>query len=293
MKSHFKHVVTIINPSAGSDLPILSELNNATTKYNLTNEIFVTQSETDATLFARKAVKIKPDAIIVHGGDGTILDVANVLYKYNIPLIIIPGGTANIIAKELGIPLEIAEAFKILGRKPKPVQINIASVGKDIMILRIEVGILAKMVEEASSEMKKKLGIFAYSINALKQSIAGTTSHYSLNIDGKKYTVEGVGLMIANFGNIGLPGISLQAKVKCDDDLLDIFVLKSSDIASLIALGSSALIGTEKPVDLEHWQGKKVTVSITPKQTVVIDDKIIKASRFTVQLKNEYLTVLT
>ncbi len=293
MKSHFKNIITIINPAAGSDTPILSQLNKATVAHSITNEIFVTQSDKDTTKFARRALRKKPDAVIVHGGDGTVVDVANVLCQSQIPLIIIPGGTANIIAKELGIPQDSAEALKILGRKQKPVRVNIASIGKRNMLVRIEVGILANMVKEATSELKENFGIAVYSFTALKHAINAPTARYMLNIDGKIQKIEGVGMMIANFGNIGLSGISLQKKVNCSDDLLDVLVLQSSDIATLAAVGSSALMGTKKPLALKHWRGKKIRVSITPKQMIVSDDKMFTASRFTVALKAEYLTILT
>lgn len=284
--------MTIINPAAGADTPILSELNQATNSHHIANEILVTQNHSDLKRFAQKAIKLKPDAVMVHGGDGTIVEVAKFLYKTEIPLIIVPGGTANVIAKELEIPLNTVEALKVLGRKPKVRKLNVASFGHKEMFLRVEVGILAKMVKEATSELKSKLGILAYPFVAFKEAAAAVPSLYSLTLDGQKRQIEGVGLMVANVGNIGVPGFSIHSHVNCSDGLLDVFVLRSSDLSTLLAVGSSALIGTPKPLKLKHWQVKKVTVSVSPKQPIICDDAPVHVGQFTVAIKSANLTVL-
>lgn len=254
--------------------------------------MLVTQSARDVKKFARYVLKNKPDAVIVNGGDGTIVDVASVLYSSNIPIIIIPGGTANILAKELQIPTDITKALSILGRKPKLITMNVANVARKPLFLRIEVGILAKMVKQASRELKENVGILTYPLTALKEAVKAPVSRYTIAIDGKRHSIEGVGMMIANVGNVGIQGISLQSKVKCDDDLLDVMVLQSADITTLIGIASSALTGTKKPVTLKHWQGKHIKVQITPKQTLVSDDKILKATSLTVRLTSHYLHIL-
>ncbi|MDQ3008859.1 MAG: hypothetical protein M3Q81_04670 [bacterium] len=292
--SKLKKVVTIINPAAGNDSPVLSLLNTATHENSITNEVLVTQKPSDVAKFARRALKLKPDAVVVYGGDGTVVSVAKALYTYKskVPLILLPGGTANVIAKELLIPNDLAEALKIFGRKPKVVELNTAAFGKEFMLLRIEVGILAKMVQQTKSEAKSSLGIIAYPITALKEAMNATPMKYTLTLDGKKRVVEGVGLMIANVGNIGIPGVSLQTKVSSNDGLLDVFVLTSSGLSTLVAVSSSALIGTPKPLTLKHWQVKKVSVSFMPKQVIIKDDLPVMAARFTVSMNSEKVTIL-
>lgn len=293
MTKKIHHIASIINPAAGADQPILLQMSKATAKYKVMNEIYVTQSLAETRKFTRKAIQSNVDAILVYGGDGTIVDVANELLGSKIPLIIIPGGTANVIAKELGIPMDTEEAFKILKRKPKATHVNVAKMGKQHMMLRVEVGILASMVKKTKKESKESLGVLAYPLTAMKEAANAKSAQYTISVDGKKEKIEGVGLMIANIGNVGLPDVSINSKVKCDDNLLDLFVLQSSDITSLVSLGTSVLMGGKKPVALKHWQGKNIKVSISPEQPIICDDKPIKATRLSLSLLAEQITILT
>lgn len=288
---YFRRTLTIINPAAGVDTPLLGPLNRAIQENAIENEVLVTQKPEDLQRFAQRALRQKPDAVIVSGGDGTIVEVAKVLHGTDIPLIIIPGGTANILAKELNIPLNPTDALQVLSRRPVVKKINVGRQGRRPLFLRTEVGIMAKMVKQASPALKESLGIMAYPITALKEAMTAPVTNYTITVDGKKHITDGVGLMVANIGNIGVTGVSLQQKVKSDDGLLDVFVLRSSDLATLVALGSSALIGTDKPIKLQHWQGKKIHVSLPKRQTLVSDDTPIVTKSFTVTLDTKDLTI--
>lgn len=292
MSSHLKKIITIINPASGTDVPILSLLNEVVQKEEIENEVLVTQKPDDAISYAKHAVKVKPQAVVVYGGDGTVVDVASVLYKTDIPIIILPGGTANVIAKELKIPVDLKQALSVLERKPKEVVMDVARCSNTPLFLRVEVGILADIVKSTSRELKDNLGIIAYPIAALKEASNATPSTYSLMMDGKEVVTEGVGLMVANVGNLGLTGVSYHSKMSCTDGLLDVLVLQSSDLKTLVELGSSALTGGKKPVALKHWQAKEVQVSIAPTQTIIRDDHPIEQASFTVSMERKKLRVL-
>jgi len=292
MSKHLQRIITIINPAAGADTPILAALNKMTQEQEIENEVLVTQKRTDAKKFARHALTIKADAVVVHGGDGTVVDVASILYKSTIPMIILPGGTANVMAKELNIPMDLPSALKVLTRKPKVVLMDVALWGTKPLFLRLEAGILADIVTSTTRELKENLGIIAYPLAALKQAIAAVPSTYTLTMDGKGIEMDGVGLMIANVGNLGLTGVSYHSKMSCTDGLLDILVLQSSDLKTLVELGSSALTGGKKPLALKHWQAKKVAVKILPSQTTVVDDHKVKHKSFTITMAKEKLKVL-
>lgn len=291
--AYLKNTITIINPSAGMEFPILARLNTAVKKHHITNTVLVTQYSRDAKKFAEQAKKAKPDAVIVYGGDGTITEVAAVLYTTDIPLIIIPGGTANVLAKELDIPTDPDKALKILGRKPNITEVDVALCEKKPLFLRVEVGILADMVKEVSSDTKTKFGILAYPIAALQKALAAVPAHYSLTLDGKKKKLNGVGLMIANVGNIGIPGFSMHSTVSCSDGKLDVFVLESNELSSLVAVSSSTLAGTTKPSTLKHWRAREIKVTVEPQQTIICDDRLMKKKTFSINMGEAKLKVLT
>lgn len=292
MGKYLKKIITIINPASGTDAPILTELNKIVQKQEIDNEILVTQKRYDAKKFAKHALQMKPDAVVVYGGDGTVVDVASILYTSAIPLIIVPGGTANVIAKELNIPMDLPGALKVLTRKPKERLLDVAKCGVKPMFLRLEAGILADIVASTSRELKQNLGIIAYPLAALKEAVSATPSTYTLTLDGREVVIDGVGLMVANVGNLGLTGVSYHSKMSSTDGLLDVLVLQSNDLKTLVELGSSALTGSKKPVALKHWQAKKIAVHISPHQTIIVDDHKRKQQSFTISLAKKKLKVL-
>lgn len=292
MGKYLKKIITIINPASGTDAPILTELNKIVQKQEIDNEILVTQKRYDAKKFAKHALQMKPDAVVVYGGDGTVVDVASILYTSAIPLIIVPGGTANVIAKELNISMDLPGALKVLTRKPKERLLDVAKCGVKPMFLRLEAGILADIVASTSRELKQNLGIIAYPLAALKEAVSATPSTYTLTLDGREVVIDGVGLMVANVGNLGLTGVSYHSKMSSTDGLLDVLVLQSNDLKTLVELGSSALTGSKKPVALKHWQAKKIAVHISPHQTIIVDDHKRKQQSFTISLAKKKLKVL-
>src|SRR5688572_14012985 len=109
-----KRVHVIINPAAGQDRPVLGILNKAFKDAEIDWDVFITKEAGDARRFAEEAVAAKADVVAVYGGDGTVMEVANGVKNTGVPLAIFPGGTANVMSVELGIPSDLAEACALV-----------------------------------------------------------------------------------------------------------------------------------------------------------------------------------
>src|SRR5205807_4848035 len=81
-------------------------------------EVRVTKKQGDACRYAQQAVAAHVDVVAAYGGDGTVMEVASGLLGTDIPLAIFPGGTANVMAVELGIPIDLAQACALVGGAP-------------------------------------------------------------------------------------------------------------------------------------------------------------------------------
>src|ERR1051325_9730109 len=98
-----KRIYVVINPAAGQDRPVLAILNRAFRAAELDWDVGVTKVEGDAARLARAAVEAGYDVVAALGGDGTVMEVAGSLAGTEVPLAILPGGTANVMSVELGI----------------------------------------------------------------------------------------------------------------------------------------------------------------------------------------------
>jgi diacylglycerol kinase family enzyme len=164
-------VHAIINPAAGQDQPILKVLNTALQAAEVEWDVFITKAAGDAHRLAQEAVAAKADLVIVHGGDGTVMEVASGLIGSQVPFAIIPGGTANVMSLELGIPNGAVESCALAVNPEAATRvIDMGQIGDHFFLLRASVGFEAAMVEGADRELKDRLG-FAYAFSALQTQV--------------------------------------------------------------------------------------------------------------------------
>src|SRR5438128_2386565 len=110
----FRRVHIIINPASGQDRPVLSILNDVFQPSGIDWDVSVTKDAGDGRRYALAALESGVDAIGVYGGDGTVNEVASALVGTDTPLAIFPGGTANVMSVELGIPSDLLEACALV-----------------------------------------------------------------------------------------------------------------------------------------------------------------------------------
>src|SRR5579859_5577907 len=117
---HMRQIHVIINPISGRPQPVLYTLNSVFRQAGVKWDVSVTHESGDARRAACKAAAEGADVVAVYGGDGTVLEAATGLLETNTPLAILPGGTANVLSIELGIPYDLAAAARIACRADSP-----------------------------------------------------------------------------------------------------------------------------------------------------------------------------
>ncbi len=279
MKREIKNIQIIINPAAGigeSSLPIINaSMKEADIKW----EASITHQGGDAIQYAKAAVKDGVDALAVYGGDGTLREAISGLIGSDIPLIILPGGSANVMATELGIPTDLKEACKLLSHGSlRAKTIDVGQFDKHYFIIGISLGFEADVVKGTDRETKNKLGIFAYLLSAIAALKKTKKAVYHLKIDGQEHEVQGLMCLITNTGNLGFSNISFDKHIDVSDGFLDVVVVRKANL-SLLKLIVLTLIKRKRPDNLElvqHWQGKAISVSSSPEQAVQCDGEVLE-----------------
>ena len=267
----FEKIHIIINPASGQEEPILSYLNTAFRESGIEWGVSVIKKDKDATAFTRQWVG-KVDVIAIYGGDGSISEVATVLMGTDTPLAIIPGGTANVISKELSIPQNTIEALELLKNgDTEVICIDMASANDELFIIRVNLGIMADMVVEASREMKMKVGQLAYGISAIQAMVKSAPVGYHMKIDGKKVMEKGVALTVTNCGNIGIGDYSFLPDISICDGFLDVILLNEADLMSVLRIAGTTLMKSESDV-WKHWRCKEIEIRLETQQKFVLDD---------------------
>ncbi len=273
-----KKLMVIINPAAGVDRPILGLLNAAMNQAGIEWDVRITHKANDARRLAKESALAGWDMVAAHGGDGTVMEVADGLRGTNVPMAIFPGGTGNAMAGELGISVDLAASIALVSNGAYDIRtIDMATVNEQSFILRIGIGFEADMTK-IDQELKNRFGALAYAYNALNELRVLTPSTYKITVDGKSETVEGISCMVANSGNMSTGGLRLSQKIDVADGLIDVVVFTNANLITLLNITAAVLSGadsTEQP-QVMHRQGKEICVEADPPQSISIDGEQIE-----------------
>jgi YegS/Rv2252/BmrU family lipid kinase len=279
MEKKIRNVRVIINPAAGRGESVLPVIDLSMKEAGIKWHASVTHEAGEAIKFAKAAVKERVDALGVYGGDGTLMEAISGLIGSKVPLAILPGGSANIMAKELGIPQDLKEACALMSQVPITTKtIDIGQFSGHYFILGVSLGFGADLIEGANRETKNRIGFLAYFLSAAAALRKTRKAVYHLKIDGQEHEVQGLTCIVTNTGNLGFSNISYDKHIDVSDGLLDVVVVREANL-SLLKLMAVTLLKRERPDNLElveHWQGKDISVSSSPRQTIQYDGEVLE-----------------
>ena len=162
-------------------------------------ELLRTKQRGDAEQLAKDATKRAPYMIIAAGGDGTFNEVANGIAGTEMPMAILPMGTTNVLAKELGIPDTVEGALEAaLNNKPKNVSLGRIAIVRDAppvsryFILMAGIGFDGEAVYGINETFKKISGKGAYLYSGIKTLLRFDPDNLAVTVDGKTYTAFSV-----------------------------------------------------------------------------------------------------
>lgn len=173
------NAVLIYNPAAGRlrgrHLRLMEGAQAALRDVGIAAELLPTSAPGIATALARQAVAENRQLVIACGGDGTINEVVNGLAGSQIPLAVLPGGTANVLAKELGIPWDVHHAARLvpLGT-PRRIALGLAIPDDPArqpryFICLAGAGPDGQLVHAVNLGVKARIGILAYWLEGIHQ----------------------------------------------------------------------------------------------------------------------------
>lgn len=148
--------------------------------------LFETTEVGNGAIVAREAISNGAELIVVCGGDGTINDVVCGMAHSQVPLAVLPGGTANVLARELGLPLDIAAAARTISRSV-PRKVALGNVGQRYFLLMAGVGFDAGVVKKLNLKVKKLFGMASYVMEALRQLVFEPPMPFYVYSEGCRY----------------------------------------------------------------------------------------------------------
>ena len=217
----------------------------------------------------KRALEDGAELILAWGGDGMVRRCVNALEDTQVPLAVVPAGTSNLFATNLGIERDIAQAVQIalLGERRR---LDVGCFDGERFAVMAGAGFDAAMIKGAD-DLKDRLGRGAYVLGGAAE-LNAASFEAKIKIDGTRW-YEGAAscILIGNVGEL-FGGIEVFADAQPDDGVLDIGVLTSEGPLQLArAVTRTALGTTEKSPFVRATQGRKVRAKLNRKVPYELD----------------------
>jgi YegS/Rv2252/BmrU family lipid kinase len=270
---------------------VIEEVKKHCYKAKIVLDIEFTKYPKHATELA-KVARDKYDLIIAAGGDGTINEVINGMANSKAILVIIPFGSTNVLACELGIPNDPKKAAELIteGKKIK-MDLGYAetSNGAKYFSMMLDVGPFAQVIKEMTPEFKKRWGRFAYPFGLIKLLF-----RYKWHKIYVKHKVESVGyfVLIANIKYYG-GEYEIADKANISDGLLDLVIINRKNLWDLIVLIFSFTTGKlNKFLRKEYYQIKEADIYSKHNMQIQVDGEILGLAPLSVKIIPKALNVI-
>lgn len=164
------------------------------------------------------------DAVFTLGGDGTAVEIIGALAGSDVPVGVLPGGTGNLIARTLGIPVSLPAAVSaLLSGDRARIDLGQLADGRRFAF-SAGVGIDVRMIEGAPARLKRRLGVLAYVLSATRAVLRRQDFVVRATVDGVVHERMASAVMVVNFGAVLNDLITLGPGIRSDDGLLDLCV---------------------------------------------------------------------
>ena len=197
--------------------------------------VSLVQAETrgpDGIGAAIRAHRDQVDLVVLGGGDGTMNAAAEALLETQLPFAVLPLGTANDLARVLGIPADPMAAARIVlqGRRNR---IDLGRANDRLFFNIATIGLSARLARAIDKQTKKRFGALAYPLTAFRIGL-GRPFHATITSDQGNLELDAIQIAVGN-GRYHGGGIVVHEAAAIDDRLLHLYALAPQSIGSLLA----------------------------------------------------------
>ncbi|WP_044642359.1 diacylglycerol/lipid kinase family protein [Risungbinella massiliensis] len=286
----------IVNPNAGKGKGAQhwSEVEKKLTSLSIPYQVFYTESKGHATVIAKlQAIRTDVDKIVAIGGDGTVHEVVNGMWKSGIPFGYIPAGTGNDFALSNQIPMQPVQALeRILDNQTR--SIDILSFGDQVAVCNFGVGFDGEVAELVTkSNWKKRFGSLAYALGVLRNITRYQKTNLYFTIDGTEVTISDAWLAaICNLPTYG-GGMRICPEADQTDGLLDVACVRGLSPLRLLALFPLVYRGAHvnNPA-VSFYKGKSIQIAADRELVIHADGEIIGKTPIEIEILPKSLQIL-
>ena len=311
-----KRLAVVLNPTKLEGVDVQGVVARVCAQEGWDEPLFIETEEHDVGFGqTRQALAENVDVVCAFGGDGTVRAVAQEMVGSGVPMGLLPGGTGNLLARNLELPtddLARAVMVAITGRnrhidvgwmRLNPDEAHLeehvgegSSVGprRHAFLVMAGLGLDAAIMEDTSEKLKAKIGWTAYVPAGFKHLLVERFKAH-LSVDGgPPSTVRARTVLIGNCGKL-TGGINLMPDAEPDDGTLDVVVISPKGLTAWVAVAARVLTKSERTTQtLDRYRCQSVGIRVDHEQKIELDGDIIgEATHVEVEVQPRALIVRT
>ena len=243
------------------------------------------------------------DRVVAAGGDGTVSGVCYAMRGTGVPVLAYPGGTANLVAANLGLPAEAGALAQVVldghasefdigelaradatGGVARSGFLVMAGAGYDAQIMRV------------AEPLKPALGAVAYLVGAVS-NLAPTPARFDVTMDGEEVSLEGIACVIVNFARIQFD-LPVTPQTDPRDGLLQVAIVKTRTPVGLLPVIAAAVMDRtgdhpDRSPAMDVFSGRTIQVTVEPPLSMQSDGDVLgETSGFTASVLPRQATLL-
>ncbi len=274
MPEHLRTLAVIVNPIKIDSDAFRTKVTQVARAAGWDDPLWFETTVDDAgASMARAAVAAGADVVVAAGGDGTVRVVCAEMASTGVPVGVVPAGTGNLLARNLGIPLGHEQALEVVLRGQDRAVDLVKIKGDGLDTTRFAVmagmGLDAAIMDDAPDSLKRRMGWSAYFVSGVRH-LRYPAVRVDISMDGAEPVHRRARtVVVGNVGNL-TGGIPLLPDARIDDGVLDVVVIAPRSVVGWVSLLWRVLTRHPRTDErLDRFTGRSVVVTAataTPRQ---------------------------
>lgn len=279
-----RRIVVVANPMARRNAARLIDELRAASPPNTEWDIIETRREQFA--FGELADRVGDAQVVVTvGGDGTVTDALTGLGDLNVPIAILPGGSTNVIAQEIGLPFDAASVSKLIFGERDLRVMDAATCNQRLFLHMAGAGFDSRIFDHTNPDLKRKVGWFAY-LPGAASSLRLPPARFQVKTESAEFELTSPMVLVANGAGIIRPSLYVFPGISSTDGWLDLIAITASSptaIAGLLARFASRTM--DRSPHIIHTRARQVSITSDPPMPVQVDGDVIGAQDVRIEIK--------
>lgn len=224
-----------------------------------------------------QAVAAGVDVVFACGGDGTVMSCVSGLVGTEVALAVLPQGTGNLLAANLGLSNELATGLEVAVERGRR-RLDVGAVEEHHFVVMAGMGFDAQMLADTSETTKARIGWPAYVVGAARH-LRDRPMKVTIRIDDRPPVRRRArSVLVANVGRLQ-GGVTLLTEAEPDDGYFDVAVLTPRTVRHWLALGWAVLRRRGHVPRMEVFRGRRIEITSNRAQPRELDGDLIAPGR--------------